>query len=234
MMKALIIGLCTSLSLFAQDHRQLMLVTTPDAEATQGHLYLYERDDTSLSWSSFYHPIPVFVGQTGLAWGIGLHEPQEGIQKREGDKKTPAGIFEIGTAFGFDEIDLKMDYLKLKPSHEAVDDPESRYYNTIQDRELVVCDWISAEMMYEQPLYKWGFEIMHGGNVPYAGSAIFAHLESGRGTYGCTSMSEEHLLTVLRWLDKEKRPIIVQLTEKDYLRLRDEWSLPQTLESGHK
>ena len=46
-------------------------------------------------------PTPVTIGRAGSAWGLGLHPAQRGPQKREGDGRAPAGVFRIGTAFGY-------------------------------------------------------------------------------------------------------------------------------------
>lgn len=211
------------------ENQQLLLVLTPSLESCQGRILCYEKQQDD--WKTCSETIPVFVGLEGLAWGIGLHEKPEGFSKYEGDHKSPAGIFEVGPAFGFEEesrVDLKIDYLALNSHHEAVDDPESIYYNTIQDNELVDVDWKTSEKMTDHQVYKWGFVIQHNSGTPLPGygSAVFGHIESGRGTEGCTAMSEEHLLKVLKWLDPTKKPVIVQLCEDDYAELKTEWDLP--------
>jgi L,D-peptidoglycan transpeptidase YkuD (ErfK/YbiS/YcfS/YnhG family) len=81
------------------DARQLVLVTTPDADATEGRMRTYER--AGAGWRAVGDAIPVTVGRSGIAWGLGLHPAQPGLQKREGDGRAPAGAFHIGTAFGY-------------------------------------------------------------------------------------------------------------------------------------
>jgi D-alanyl-D-alanine dipeptidase len=60
------------------------------------------------------------------------------------------------------------------------------------------------------------------------GSCIFLHIWAGpsKGTAGCTAMPQPRLETLLRWLDAKKRPLLVQLPEAVYARLRDAWRLP--------
>ena len=44
-------------------------------------------------------------GKNGLAWGKGIADnldQRDGPVKHEGDGKAPAGIFKLGTAFGYD------------------------------------------------------------------------------------------------------------------------------------
>ena len=79
---------------------QLVLVTTADWDATTGTLRYYQREGTR--WRQVGGPFDITVGRTGTAWGIGLHAARnDGPVKREGDGKAPAGVFAIGTAFGY-------------------------------------------------------------------------------------------------------------------------------------
>jgi D-alanyl-D-alanine dipeptidase len=123
-----------------------------------------------------------------------------------------------------------MSYLPLTDSIEAVDDPLSQYYNQIVDAKEVEIDWGSSEKMGKEPLYFWGAVIEH--NFPHprpgAGSAIFLHIWRGVNapTLGCTSMSQENLVTVLSWLEEAKHPVIVQLPAFVYETFREDWNLP--------
>ena len=79
---------------------QMVLVTTADWDATTGTLRYYERDGAN--WRQVGSGFDVTVGRSGTAWGIGLHTARsDGPVKREGDGKAPAGVFAIGTAFGY-------------------------------------------------------------------------------------------------------------------------------------
>jgi L,D-peptidoglycan transpeptidase YkuD (ErfK/YbiS/YcfS/YnhG family) len=44
--------------------------------------------------------------------------------------------------------------------------------------------------------------------VPGRGSGIFLHASTGRPTVGCVSLPLRELVTVLRWLDPARRPLI--------------------------
>ena len=82
------------------DAGQLVLVTTADWDATTGTLRRFERDGDD--WREVGEAAPISVGRTGTAWGIGLNAARsDGPVKREGDGKAPAGVFAIGTAFGY-------------------------------------------------------------------------------------------------------------------------------------
>src|SRR5437763_433597 len=63
---------------------------------------------------------------------------------------------------------------------------------------------------------------------PGRGSCIFMHIWAGpeKGTAGCTAMEQPNLEELMRWLDAKKRPLLAQLPEAEYARLRAAWKLP--------
>lgn len=215
--------------------RQLILVTTRDWDAVGGTLRRFERKDSKSEWRQVGDAVPVVVGRGGLGWGAGLNsETGEGPVKKEGDGKSPAGVFSLSNAFGFASAAeaswLKMPYMQLAPEIECVDDIHSRWYNTIMGRDGIVVDWKSSERMREVSGYRWGVVVEHNSNPPVAGrgSCIFLHIWSGpeKGTAGCTAMEQPNLEALLRWLDAKKKPVLVQLPEAEYERLRSAWKLP--------
>lgn len=216
-------------------HRQLLVVAADGWDGMQGTLQLYQRSGDASAWTSFGKAIPVVLGQRGLAWGIGLHPKSTEVPyKAEGDQKSPAGIFSLGTAFGFasnsEMAHLKIDYLALDSYTEAVDDPRSRYYNCIVNSQTISPDWNSSEKMGAEPLYEIGFVVNHNfpSPQPGSGSAIFFHIwrNEQSGTAGCTAMAHEDLAAILTWLDSSENPVLVQLPRQAYDRLQSEWNLP--------
>jgi D-alanyl-D-alanine dipeptidase len=221
--------------------RQLVVVTTRDWDAVGGVLRRFERRSVRGSWSQVGADVPVVVGRTGLAWGVGLVEPAGagGPRKREGDGKAPAGVFRLGPAFGFApareaSARLKLPYKPLAPTTECVDDAASRHYNLVVDRDaLKSADWNSSERMREVEGYRWGLVVAHNAAppAPGLGSCIFLHVWAGpgKGTAGCTAMGQPSLEVLLRWLDPAKRPLLVQLPDGEYARLRLPWRLPSSV-----
>lgn len=231
---------------------QAIVVTTQDWNAVPGQMQRFERATTRARWHAVGGPIAIVVGRSGLGWGLGV-VPANGTQaadlsgpvKKEGDKRSPAGIFALGTAFGYAAQPLprlKLPYLELTPTVECVDDPASQHYNRIVDRAQVAVDWKSSEHMRDAgQAYVWGVVVDHDGTVPGgvtpvpgSGSCVFLHIWSGdgRGTTGCTAMAEENLETLMTWLDPRKRPLLVQMPEAEYARLRSVWGLPRLATSG--
>ena len=218
--------------------KQLVRVTTKSWDDVSATVQLYERTaGDGTTWRSLGDPFPAVIGQHGLAWGIGLHgtgkfhEPE----KREGDKKTPAGVFRFGDVFGTARPDqvrfLRFSYRQVTPTTEAIDDPKSKYYNQVVDRPSVTHpDWASSESMLQVGArYRLGVIIEHNAAAyPGFGSCIFFHVwdPSYPGTTGCTATSFSHLTHLLRWLDPKKNPLIVQLPATEYELLKQRWGLP--------
>src|SRR5579871_1777988 len=175
--------------------------------------------------------IPVSLGRSGLGWGEGLHPAQSsGPVKKEGDGRSPAGIFRMGTAFGYRPLDGKWPYRVLTPDTECVDDAQSKRYNRLVDRSTEKVDWKSSEkMLRSDDLYRIGIVVLHNDQpIPGKGSCIFLHIRATpeSATVGCTAMEPNHIETILKWLDPAKRPILVQLPKAEYQRLKKEWELP--------
>lgn len=218
------------------DARQLIVVTTPDWDATTGSLWRFTRATTGEPWRVASTPLPVVVGRTGLAWGAGFDDvARDGPHKHEGDGKSPAGIFPLDTAFGFapaaDARDVRLPYVQLMPGTDCVDDTTSAHYNTVIDRDRVGnVDWNSAEHMRDVGQYRIGVIVGYNAAPPVAGrgSCIFLHIWNGPSsvTAGCTAFDAEELARVIAWLDPRQRPALVQLTAADYARLRRGWGLP--------
>ncbi|MDT5272674.1 MAG: zinc D-Ala-D-Ala dipeptidase [Acidobacteriota bacterium] len=220
----------------ARSH-QLIVVTTRGWDDVPGTLRRFERKGTKGAWAEVGADVPVAVGRNGLGWGAGLVDTSGtvGPLKKEGDGKAPAGVFALGSAFGFvpfrEAAWLRVPYVPLTSSVECVDDVASSRYNLIVDREAVgAADWNSSERMRSVEGYRWGLVVKHNAAPPVAGrgSCIFLHIWAGpgRGTAGCTAMEEASLTELLRWLDPKKRPLLVQLPEGEYTRLSAAWRLP--------
>ena len=210
--------------------QQLVVVTSNNWDDIQGRAQRYERDGSTFRKSG--DSFAVVVGKHGMAWGKGTFEPGAGPVKREGDGKAPAGVFPLGTAFGFDSsASTKLPYLALTPSTECVDDSQSTRYNELVDGAAIAKDWNSSEhMRSEDVLYRRGIFIQH--NTPAtsgAGSCIFFHIWRGptSPTAGCTAMDTADITRLLDWLDPGQSPLLVQMPEAQYQQVRSAWGLPE-------
>ena len=74
-------------------------------------------------------------------------------------------------------------------------------------------------MKFPKNYYKYGIVVDHNGitegtkSQKGAGSCIFIHIKSVP-TAGCTVMTEREIKEVLRWLDPQAKPLLIQGTQK--------------------
>jgi len=203
--------------------RQLLVVQTPSWAASTGTLQRYEK--RSGKWQKIGRSIAVKVGKNGLAWGRGLHRIPRGEKriKREGDGRAPAGIFRLSYAFGDRAFKLQFPYHIMTQRHHCIDDSRSRYYNRVIDSSKVKKDYKSFEhMKFTSGLYSYGLFVDHNPQrIPGAGSCIFLHIKkkNGKPTVGCTAMSKSEIMTILRWLDPQKKPLLIQAPKSTIKRL---------------
>lgn len=178
------------------------------------------------------------LGKSGLVWGLGLHpNPKGAALKQEGDMRSPAGVFDLGGAWGYDKSikrNPKLPYRQITTRDLWVEDPKSPSYNRniLLDREPST-DWEKKQQM-KQNDYPQSLKLFISHNapprvVPNAGSSIFFHIwrgEGSRATAGCTTMPEGKLRQLIGSLDPARRPVYVLLTKTDYAARRAEWKLP--------
>jgi D-alanyl-D-alanine dipeptidase len=217
------------------DSRQLVLVITKNWDGVKGTLQRFEKKSPGDSWKKIGSAIDVVVGRNGLGWGSGLSGEINGVpQKKEGDGKSPAGIFRLSAAFGFaapNEVHFKLPYRRVTEMLECVDDIHSTHYNSIVDRaDFSKPDWNSSEKMRTIDQYQLGVGVDHNTSprVPGKGSCIFLHIwkGDGSGTSGCTAMKKSNLEKLVGWLDAAADPVLVQLPENEFQLRRREWNLP--------
>jgi L,D-peptidoglycan transpeptidase YkuD (ErfK/YbiS/YcfS/YnhG family) len=226
-----------------EDANQLVLVVSPTWNSNFGTMYLFERDEDG--WTQYNIPWRVSLADSGLAWGIGLHTiPAGEREKVEGDRRSPAGVFELGDFFGYDSIPpphIRYPYRQATKLLHCVDDTSSVFYNSFVGEDQVVKDsagrlpWKSSETMRLDSLdYKYGIIVRHNPNaLPGKGSCIFLHVGrfDSSATSGCTSMDEKKILFLMQWLDPVKHPRLVQLPAEAFRRYLIDWDLPLLLKN---
>jgi len=191
--------------------KQIITVTTKDWSTTSATLQRYiKKADT---WYKVGKALSVKIGRNGLGWGIGLHKiPKDGTPiKREGDGKAPAGVFWLKQGFGYAPFDIDYPYEIYKETDHCVDDAESKYYNQIVDSTKIKRDYKSFEhMKFPKNFYKYGIVVDHNAKAKRgAGSCIFIHIKS-IPTAGCTVMNEDEMKKILRWLEYDRHPLLIQ------------------------
>lgn len=208
-MKILLSIILITISMFASP-QQIIAIVSNDFNSSNATLSKLERINGK--WKHIGEPFDIKIGKNGMGWGLGVHKiPKDaGIIKKEGDGKSPIGIFELGTAFGYEPFDVKYPYSVMKEYHHCVDDGKSRFYNQIINSNMIK-DYDSYEnMKFEANYYKYGIVVKHNpDNIPQGGSCIFMHIKSVPTT-GCDAMSEEQMKELIGWLKKDANPILIQ------------------------
>jgi L,D-peptidoglycan transpeptidase YkuD (ErfK/YbiS/YcfS/YnhG family) len=230
---------CGHHSPIPQKSQQMLLVLTPSDSSFQGKLYRFQREVAKNRWKKVGESIPIVLGKNGLGWGIGLHKSgnDKFPQKMEGDRKSPAGVFTLKTAFGFaqkqDLKNLNFPYRQVTEMLECIDDSNSVYYNQLMIANNVdSVDWKSSEKMFRVKTgYALGVMVDQNSDpaVRGRGSCIFLHIWDGpmSPTHGCTAMSAVHMKLIVFWLEEDKNPVLVQLTTDLYYQLKISWDLPE-------
>ncbi|HEY5586550.1 MAG TPA: M15 family metallopeptidase [Ruminiclostridium sp.] len=137
--------------------------------------------------------------------------------KIEGDNKTPIGAYKIGTCYSkTSSVATGLNFYKYDSKDVWVDDGGSKYYNTHQ-REPVCGRWKSAENFskVKNGVYDVFFNIEYNTTrTKNKGSAIFFHIANATAqikyTNGCIATDRNNMLAIVKWLDKDKFPLILQ------------------------
>lgn len=231
MKKMLLMSVVFSHLLFPQleTAQKLIIAIAGNWNDSTGTMYLFDKSFSG--WKKFGTSWNVSFGRNGLAWGEGLHKNPGGeLVKREGDQRSPAGIFELGALYGLADTapeGIRYPYQKITSLTRCVDDAQSKMYNMIVEEDSATKDWSSDEEMGRvDPDYRFVLVVKHNpNNESGKGSCIFLHINN-IPTSGCTSMDEENMLALLRWLDPKKRTLIIQLPHPVYHSMRSVWKLP--------
>lgn len=215
----------------------LVTVRTSAWDALNGTLRRYRRGASG--WEPVGAEIPIVLGRSGLGWGRGLHGEGAlpglgGVDKREGDGRSPAGAFPLGTSLGYaaePPSGATVPYVAMTPTLQCVEDVASTQYNRIVDRATTPVDWTGDDRLRRSDgLYEWLVFVeqnVEPAPVPGRGSCILLHVwtDTRSPTAGCTSMDRDALAQLIVDLAPADN-VLVQLPEDAYAALRDPWGLP--------
>jgi len=181
---------------------QVLLVTDESFLFLTSHK-IYPLEKTNALWQQAMAPMDAVIGRNGFA------PPGE---KREGDGRTPSGLFRLKTAFGYPpSAPTQMPYRQMLEDDLWIDDPNDPDYNRlIRQNQTKAASY--EKMKRDDDLYKYGIIIEYNTDpvIKGLGSAIFLHVWSGANstTAGCVAASEDDILKILGWLNPAKNPVI--------------------------
>lgn len=218
--------------------RQLVVVVTPDWAAAKGVLHRLVRDGADGTWREAGEPVPCALGRKGLGVGRGLSLALAGPAKREGDGRTPAGLFSLPEAFGYAGPEearkkgVRLPYVAVTDRSACVTDPDSSLFGRIAGPEKRA----SAKVEHQDRMWRtdranvWGVVIGHNRIDPTAkaGTCLFVNVRPAGGppTGGSIGLPEPAVAALAAWLDPAADPLLLVVPAKIYAALRTAWKLP--------
>ena len=137
-------------------------------------------------------------------------------QKREGDNKTPAGLYSFTLAFGLKtDPGAFLNYRKITENDYWIDDINSPYYNTWVNSSDTPGDYTSEKLIEHDISYNYALNINYNPDcTPGLGSAVFLHCYNGSGsTTGCIAIPEKNMKTLVKEVDSSTHILIVPKEE---------------------
>lgn len=176
-------------------------VVSPDKEGYIAELVSYDGESKQRE----------FFARCTIGYG-GTVEP---AAKREGDGKTPTGVFALRRGLCYvDDLTTAFPMEQYDENYMWVEEPESADYNTLVRDPLPDAKgdrlWARRNTQYR---YIVVVEYNTDPVVKGAGSAIFIHAwrSEGKPTAGCVGMAESDVRRLIERLDPKLNPHIVIL-----------------------
>jgi len=166
------------------DYQQIIFVAATGDKAT---VSMYAKKD-STHWEKLLQT-QGYIGRNGIG------------KTKEGDGKTPVGIFGLPDAFGIqDNPGTALAYQKVTDQNYWVDDSGSRYYNRMIEKNKAAAEWKSGEHIVDYPVqYAYAIVIDYNKEcINNAGSGIFLHCSADRPTAGCVAIPKENMIALLK------------------------------------
>lgn len=186
--------------------KQILLVTNNSLSSVKVTVTLFDKKENN--WTKNGESFPGVIGKNGFAG------PNE---KREGDGRSPSGLFSLQRTFGYQaSIKTMMPYRQALADDLWIDDVNAPDYNTwVKKKHTGALSY--EKMKRDDNLYKYGIVIEYNTSpvIKGNGSAIFFHIWRGddKATAGCVAVAEENIIKILEWLNPRANPVIIMGTE---------------------
>lgn len=183
----------------AEGANQLAIIS--GTTGSNAEFSFHEKDEAG-KWQQLLSA-QAYIGKNG--WG----------KTREGDNKTPTGVYTFTQAFGINpDPGSTMNYTQVDKTHYWIGDSKSELYNQfVSTRDYKNFDKKQSEHIIDYALaYKYCLNISWNLNgTPGKGSAIFLHCYTkNKFTGGCVAIPEE----IMRQVVQLVRPGCVVIMDK--------------------
>ena len=170
---------------------QALITLAGSSTLDTGELNVYTKGDDG-AWKTVYAGVRAKYGMNGL------------YKEKEGDSKTPVGVFKMNTPFGIaDSVEGFPDnYIKVDPDmYWNGDSASDRYNKLVNVKEYTAFDRSASEHLINYSGY-YDYCIDTGYNyegTPYRGSAIFLHcVINDEHTHGCIAIPKEYMTEIMK------------------------------------
>lgn len=182
----------------ASSTNQIILVIPPNYTSTSAMLYFYVKEGNN--WVQRTET-KAYVGKNGLG------------KEKEGDKKTPVGVYKFNCYFGIKDCpNKKLPYIKVNESHYWDGDSNSDKYNQLVNYEIYKDFDIeeSEHLITVNPGYEYAINMNYNEKcIPKKGAGIFLHCFTERQyTAGCVAISESDMYKVYTLINQNCHIII--------------------------
>lgn len=181
------------LTKYENDDTVEQLIFVKYKKSAKATLTLYQKTDTDESWVKVLET-PAYVGKKGIN------------KKKEGDKKTPTGVFTIQSAFGRKaNPGTVLPYTKLNKYLYWCGD--KKYYNQMIDIRKKKHSCKGEHLIKYAPHYDYAIDIGYNTDNKYKkGSAIFLHCKGKKNyTSGCIAVSKKSMISILKTCNEKTK-----------------------------
>ena len=172
----------------AQNAAQIFVVAQIGGQTT-AWISMHQRDING-EWQQMM-TTPGFIGKNGLG------------KEREGDNKTPVGVFKFNRAFGIaPDPGCSIPYVQIDENHYWSGDFNCKYNELVDIRDYPNLDTANSEHLVDyKPNYTYCLNMGYNAeNVAGKGSALFLHCFGAAKTWtaGCVAIPEDKMRFVMR------------------------------------
>ncbi|WP_317445007.1 L,D-transpeptidase family protein [Streptomyces collinus] len=147
---------------------------------------------------------------------VGSNGVVAGSTRRQGTYTTPTGTYTLTEGFGVEAGGTSMPYTRVNSAHWWVEDPESKYYNSMHtaagaDFPLTESGDRGSEHLVDHSV-QYAKALVIDFNrwpaVPGRGAGIFLHVNGQGATAGCVSVPRATMDLIMGWIRPAAHPRI--------------------------
>lgn len=147
---------------------------------------------------------------------VGSNGVVDGATRKQGTYTTPTGTYTITEGFGVEAGGTSMPYTRVNSSHWWVEDPESKYYNSMHSAEgadfpLTEAGDRGSEHLVNYPTQYAKALVINFNRwpaTPGRGAGIFLHVNGQGATAGCVSVPRATMDRIMAWIQPGAHPRI--------------------------